>query len=106
MARRDEGRALAPTAPSRTPPADVGRTSGPASTRRPAFTGADPLGAFHRMPCRTACHGHRAELRLGVIKSDAGYLLAHAWVESEGQIVVGDVRGLSRYKPLPALPTP
>jgi len=53
-----------------------------------------------------ACHGHRAELRVGVIKSDAGYLLAHAWVESEGQIVVGDVRGLSRYKPLPALPTP
>ena len=49
--------------------------------------------------------GHPAELRFGVIKTDAGRLSAHAWVESEGHIVIGDLRQLSSYAPLPPLPT-
>jgi hypothetical protein len=53
-----------------------------------------------------AQNGHRAELRIGVTKSDAGRLVAHAWVESEGQIVVGELRELSRYVSLPPLPIP
>jgi hypothetical protein len=34
-------------------------------------------------------HGYDACLRIGVSKSDAGALKAHAWVESEGRIVIG-----------------
>ena len=53
-----------------------------------------------------AQHGHRAELRIGVSKSAAGRLLAHAWIESEGQVLIGALRDLSRYAPLPPLPIP
>ncbi|SRR5712692_8740726 len=48
--------------------------------------------------------GYPAELRIGVIKTDRDRLVAHAWVESAGRIVVGDVLGLARYAPLPPLP--
>jgi len=49
--------------------------------------------------------GHRAELRIGVIKTDEGRLVAHAWVESGGRVVVGQLHsGLSQYTPLPPLP--
>jgi len=48
--------------------------------------------------------GHPAELRIGVIKTDRDRLVAHAWVESGGRIVVGELHGLPRYAPLPPLP--
>ncbi|SRR6266545_4203891 len=49
-----------------------------------------------------ARHGHPAALRLGVARVPAGTLAAHAWVESEGRIVLG---GAERpgFAPLPAL---
>jgi len=34
-------------------------------------------------------HGHDARLRIGVSKNEADALLAHAWVESGGDIVIG-----------------
>jgi len=49
--------------------------------------------------------GHPAELRIGVVKTDAGRLSAHAWVESNGHIVIGDLPELSGYAPLPPLPS-
>ena len=52
----------------------------------------------------TRC-GYPVELRIGVIKTDRGRLVAHAWVESGGRIVVGELHeGLSRYTALPPLP--
>jgi hypothetical protein len=49
--------------------------------------------------------GLPAELRIGVVKTAPGRLEAHAWVESGGHIVVGELReGMSRYTPLPPLP--
>lgn len=45
-------------------------------------------------------HGYPAELRIGVMKSDAT-LAAHAWVEYEGRIVIGNLDDLSQYMPLP-----
>jgi hypothetical protein len=48
-----------------------------------------------------ARRGQDARLRLGVATSGAGKLHAHAWVESEGKIVVG-ARGAGAYTPLPA----
>ena len=52
-------------------------------------------------------NGHEVELRIGVVKTETGTLVAHAWVESGGQVVVGKLyEGLSRYTPLPPLPSP
>ena|SRR5687767_2328391 len=49
--------------------------------------------------------GQPAELRIGVQKTAAGKLEAHAWVESGGRMIVGDLsQGLSGYTPLPPLP--
>jgi hypothetical protein len=50
-------------------------------------------------------NGHPVELRIGVAKTDQGRLEAHAWVESGGRLVVGDLtQGLDTYTPLPPLP--
>jgi hypothetical protein len=39
------------------------------------------------------------------MKTESGQLTAHAWVESDGQVVVGDLPGgLGIYTPLPSLP--
>jgi hypothetical protein len=49
--------------------------------------------------------GYPVELRIGVAKTDDGRLDAHAWVESGGRLVVGDLtQGLASYTPLPPLP--
>jgi transglutaminase superfamily protein len=51
--------------------------------------------------------GHPAELRIGVIKTDRDRLTAHAWVESGGRTVVGQLHeGEPTYTPLPPLPGP
>ncbi len=47
--------------------------------------------------------GHPAHLRIGVAKSESGQLEAHAWVESQGKIVIGSLADLARYTPLPPL---
>lgn len=50
-------------------------------------------------------NGHAAELILGVAKTPQGRLEAHAWVESRGRLVVGELRqGMAQYTPLPPLP--
>lgn len=45
--------------------------------------------------------GYPAELCIGVTKQTDGKLVAHAWVESEGQVVIGNVDNLARYARLP-----
>jgi hypothetical protein len=47
--------------------------------------------------------GYPAELRIGVVKSPPGELLAHAWVESAGAIVIGGGQSPIRFT---AFPTP
>jgi hypothetical protein len=48
-------------------------------------------------------HGYPARLRIGVVKSeDKNKLKAHAWVESQGQIVIGNGSELSRFNILPS----
>lgn len=50
--------------------------------------------------------GHPVSLRIGAMKTSEGKLLAHAWVESEGRIVVGDLPGgLGDYSAFPPLPS-
>lgn len=48
-------------------------------------------------------HGYEACLRIGVVKGTAGEFKAHAWVENQGIIVIGDLDNLSHYSPLPSL---
>jgi transglutaminase superfamily protein len=52
--------------------------------------------AVHRLLIR---EGHPACLRVGVVKDGRTRLLAHAWVESAGRVVVGGGE-LERYAPL------
>lgn len=47
--------------------------------------------------------GVSSELRIGVIRTQAGQLEAHAWVERCGQILIGDLPNLKDYTTLPAL---
>ena len=50
-----------------------------------------------------AQHGEPALLQIGVAKNEAGNLVAHAWVENRGRIVIGDSRDLFRYTRLPSV---
>jgi hypothetical protein len=45
--------------------------------------------------------GYPAELRIGVLKSPIGQLLAHAWLESEGAVVIGDVQSPNKFTAFP-----
>lgn len=47
--------------------------------------------------------GHHAQVRIGVAKSEKGKLEAHAWVESQGTVVIGNLKDLGRFSPLPNL---
>ena len=46
--------------------------------------------------------GYPALLHIGAAKGEEGQLQAHAWVESEGRVVIGG-HNLGRYAPLVAL---
>jgi hypothetical protein len=48
-------------------------------------------------------HGFSPQLRIGVAKGETGKLEAHAWIESQGKIVIGYLKDLSRFTPLPSL---
>lgn len=49
--------------------------------------------------------GYPALLRIGVMKRPDGRFEAHAWAESDGRIVIGDLPwGLGEYSHLPPLP--
>ena len=48
--------------------------------------------------------GHDAALRLGVARSEEGNFRSHAWVESEGRIVIGWLKDMGRYRPLRPAP--
>lgn len=41
--------------------------------------------------------------RIGVDKTADGEFEAHSWIESDGEILIGDVEDFSRFEPLPPL---
>jgi hypothetical protein len=55
--------------------------------------------AAHRLCAR---YGYVSRVRLGTGRSESGEFVAHAWLESNGQVLVG-AGGLDRYVPLPDL---
>lgn len=73
-------------------------------------------GISRHMPGHTKClaralttkvllhqQGYVSNLKIGVAKSANGSLEAHAWIEYEGRIVIGNLRDLSRFIPLPSV---
>lgn len=44
--------------------------------------------------------GYTASVRIGVTKGKNDQLEAHAWIESEGRVIIGGTDSLSRFKPL------
>jgi hypothetical protein len=46
---------------------------------------------------------YSSELRIGVAKEQGGQLEAHAWIEYEGRVAIGNLPDLSRFIPLPSL---
>jgi Transglutaminase-like superfamily len=48
-------------------------------------------------------HGLSAELQIGVAKAEKGGLQAHAWIEHNGNIVMGNLPELAIYTPLPSI---
>jgi hypothetical protein len=53
--------------------------------------------ALHRLMARA---GHAADFRIGIAKDGARGLASHAWLEHEGEILIGDNGELDRYSPL------
>lgn len=47
--------------------------------------------------------GHSANLHIGVMRGQEGKFEAHAWIESEGQVIIGSLPELSTYSRLPSL---
>jgi Transglutaminase-like superfamily len=50
-----------------------------------------------------ARQGYATQLRIGVAKGDRDRLEAHAWVESQGRVVIGRLNNWERFIPLPDL---
>ena len=48
-------------------------------------------------------HGYSCQLRIGVAKGESGKLEAHAWIESQGKVVIGSLADLSRFVPMEAV---
>lgn len=46
--------------------------------------------------------GVRVDVRFGVRRKDDGHFAAHAWVEHDAHVVIGDLPDLDRYARLPS----
>ncbi|QDL09337.1 lasso peptide biosynthesis B2 protein [Brasilonema octagenarum UFV-E1] len=46
---------------------------------------------------------YSSELRIGVAKEQGGQLEAHAWIEYQGWVAIGNLPDLSRFIPMPSL---
>lgn len=47
-------------------------------------------------------YGYAYQLRIGVAKDAANQLIAHAWIEYEGHVIMGALNQLNQYQPLAA----
>lgn len=50
-------------------------------------------------------HRCSAEFKIGVAKNGTGTFEAHAWIEVEGRVVIGQLHNLEQFTPMPSLPT-
>lgn len=54
----------------------------------------------HRLLVRK---GFDVQLKIGVLKNPRDQLAAHAWLEYQGRVILGDLRGLGQFAAFPAL---
>jgi hypothetical protein len=47
--------------------------------------------------------GFNVQLKIGVLKHPSDRLAAHAWLEYEGQVILGDLRNLGQFTSFPTL---
>jgi hypothetical protein len=47
--------------------------------------------------------GYDAELKIGVTKDPGGALKAHAWIEYQGEVTIGDLPNLVSFQALPSM---
>jgi hypothetical protein len=47
--------------------------------------------------------GFNVKLKIGVLKHPCDQLAAHAWLEYEGQVILGDLRNLGQFTSFPTL---
>ncbi len=47
--------------------------------------------------------GFDVQLKIGVLKNRSDQLAAHAWLEYQGRVILGDLRGLEQFAAFPAL---
>jgi len=47
--------------------------------------------------------GFNVQLKIGVLKHPGDQLAAHAWLEYEGQVILGDLRNLGQFTSFPTL---
>lgn len=50
-------------------------------------------------------YGFTPEHRIGVAKEPNGELLAHSWIELDGDVILGKLDDLARFDPLPSIDT-
>lgn len=48
----------------------------------------------HRLLCQ---QGFDVQIKIGVLKNHDDQLAAHAWLEYQGRVILGDLRGLERF---------
>jgi hypothetical protein len=53
--------------------------------------------------CLLARQGHPTNMRIDVLKGDKGDLMAHAWLEYGGNILIGELVDHAEYTALPSL---
>lgn len=47
--------------------------------------------------------GFEVQLKIGVLKTQDDELFAHAWLEREGQVILGDLRNLREFTSFPSM---
>ncbi|MEM6255667.1 MAG: lasso peptide biosynthesis B2 protein [Cyanobacteria bacterium P01_D01_bin.156] len=47
--------------------------------------------------------GYSNQLYIGIAKNGQGQLAAHAWIEHQNKVLIGNLPGLSDFTPLPSL---
>ena len=85
-------------ASSRYTPDDIVRVVGAVSRRIPDASCLTQALSAQRLLAR---EGYESQMQIGVARNEAGTFEAHAWLEREGSIIIGDIPGLTRYTPLP-----
>jgi len=89
----------------KTPPADIDEKVAwaiDAATRRHPGQATCLRRAMAAAMLLNLC-GARADLRIGVTRDDRNEFAAHAWIEREGKVIVGNLHNLQDYSTFPPL---